>query len=114
MAVSGYRVRSDPAKIEATLADAKPDELPDLLRLLDLLERNGYTPSDEADEWRRSRNEPVRDSSSVPKTGSLPIHATFHGSHDFQKSFTFLCGNSTVLSTRKWECRLRSIYGVIA
>ena len=48
-----YDHTMDAAKIDATLALMKPDEIEDALRFVDICERGGGTPPEEADEWRR-------------------------------------------------------------
>ena len=43
----------DTAKTNATLAMLTPDEIDDALRFVEICERGGGTPVEEADEWRR-------------------------------------------------------------
>ena len=43
----------DAAKMNAILALLTPDEIEDALRFVEICERGGGTPTEEADEWRR-------------------------------------------------------------
>ena len=43
----------DPAKMNAVLAQRKPDEIEEALWFVDVCERAGGTPPEEAAEWRR-------------------------------------------------------------
>ena len=49
----GYNCPMDAAKMDALLAEIKPNEVEDALRFVEICERDGGTPAEEADEWRR-------------------------------------------------------------
>ena len=49
-----YAPAMDAAKMNATLALMKPDEVEDAMRFFEICERGGGTPPEEADGWRRT------------------------------------------------------------